>query len=47
MTAETTTVSLDAIDAALDAATPRLSEDEQRLAAARPEPWPGAGSGWR
>jgi len=34
MTAETTTVSLDAIDAALDAATPRLGEDEQRLAAA-------------
>jgi hypothetical protein len=33
MTAETTTVSLDALDAALDAATPRLSEDEQRLAA--------------
>ena len=34
MTAETTTVSLDAIDAALAAATPCLSEDEQRLAAA-------------
>lgn len=34
MTAETTTVSLDAIDAALAAATLRLSEDEQRLAAA-------------
>ena len=34
MTAETTTVSLDAIDAALAAATPRLGEDEQRLAAA-------------
>ena len=34
MTAETTTVSLDAIDAALDAATPRLSEEEQRLTAA-------------
>jgi len=34
MTAETTTISLDAIDAALAAATPRLSEDEQRLAAA-------------
>ena len=34
MTAETTTVSLDAADAALAAATPRLGEDEQRLAAA-------------
>ncbi len=34
MTAETTTVSLDAIDAALAAATPHLGEDEQRLAAA-------------
>jgi hypothetical protein len=34
MTAETTAVSLDAIDAALAAATPRLGEDEQRLAAA-------------
>jgi hypothetical protein len=33
MTAETTTVFLDAIDAA--------------LAWPRPEPWPGAGSGWR
>src|SRR5260370_17427968 len=33
MTAETTTGSLDAIDAALAAATPRLGEDEQRLAA--------------
>jgi Alkylmercury lyase len=34
MTAGTTTVSLDAIDAALAAAAPRLSEGEQRLAAA-------------
>jgi hypothetical protein len=34
MTADTTTISLDAIDAALAAATPRLGEDEQRLAAA-------------
>lgn len=34
MTAETTTVPLDAIDAALAAATPRLGQDEQRLAAA-------------
>ena len=34
MTAETATVSLDAIDAALAAATPRLGEDEQHLAAA-------------
>jgi hypothetical protein len=34
MTAKTTTSSLDAIDAALDAAGPSLDEDEQRLAAA-------------
>jgi Helix-turn-helix domain of alkylmercury lyase len=34
MTAETATVSLGAIDATIAAATPRLSEDEQRLAAA-------------
>jgi len=34
MTAEATAVSLDAIDAALTAATPGLGEDEQRLAAA-------------
>jgi hypothetical protein len=34
MTAETTTVSLDVVDAALAEATPRLGEDEQRLAAA-------------
>jgi alkylmercury lyase len=34
MTAETTTVSLDALDAALAAAAPRLGEDHQRLAAA-------------
>jgi len=34
MTPETATVSLDTIDAALAAATPCLSEDEQRLAAA-------------
>ena len=34
MTAETTTISLDAVDAALTAATPGLGEDEQRLAAA-------------
>jgi hypothetical protein len=34
MTAQTTTVSLDTIDAALTAATPGLDEDGQRLAAA-------------
>jgi len=34
MSAETTTVSVDAIDAALAAATPSLDEDEQRLATA-------------
>ena len=34
MSAETTTVSVDAIDAALAAATPSLGEDEQRLATA-------------
>ena len=34
MSAETTTVSVDAIDAALAAATPDLGEDEQRLATA-------------
>src|SRR5215469_18369352 len=34
MSAETTTVSVDEIDAALAAATPDLGEDEQRLATA-------------
>jgi hypothetical protein len=34
MTADATTISLDAIDAALAAAVPGLGEDEQRLAGA-------------
>src|SRR5258706_5817450 len=34
MTAETTTISLDVIDAALAAAVPGLGEDDQRLAVA-------------